>query len=286
MTNIRLLQSGSKRLLESGSNLLLEGTVPTAPKRASVAGFRLRGPLPNVDAHVFAMARLDKLSSRPSRFQTIYLPGGNGNELSWQGGTDTNPSETGDVVRDVVDRGGYHRRLVTLPTDWTWGDSTMVTRIDSMLTYAEANYGFSPPYHLIGVSMGTPCCFNWAINNLDRVRSIACMLPAVDLQDIQDNRAPLYPPPAVQPPSFAYGTTTIPNAYNPAHYAASLSGVPIKLWYSNNDTICNPATVTTFASASGATAVNIGNETSIVPGHGLDTGFVVADVGTFLAAND
>ncbi len=287
MTDIRLLQSGDRRLLESASNFLLEGSLPGAIARACVAAFRTTGPSPIV-AHSLITARLEKVVRPPGRFQFLYLPGGNGNELSWAvGGTTTNPQETNAVVRDLTDRLSYHRRGLSIPTDWTWGDSEMVDRIDTMLAYAETAYDFSPPYHLVAVSMGTPCALNWAVNNLERVRSISCMLPAVDLQDIDTNRAPAYP--AVVPPSDAqaYGTHSIPSAYNPATYAADLSDIPIKLWYSNNDTICNPATVTAFASASGATAVNIGNQSVVgIVGHALDTGFTVADVGDFLLASD
>ncbi len=215
----------------------------------------------------------------------VYLPGGGGVETSWQGGTDTNPSETGDVLRDCTDRLTYHRRVVTLPTDWTWGDDEMITRIDDMFTYAEANYGFDPPYHLIAVSMGTCCAFNWAVNNLDKVQSISCMLPAVDLQDIEDTVIPVYP--AIVAPSVAYGTSSIPSDHDPSDYAASLSDVPIKLWYSTNDTVVHPATVTAFAAASGATLQSIGNQSGgFLVGHGLDSGFVYSQVADWLITND
>ncbi len=293
MTDYRLLQSaGNKRLLENANGYILEGDLvsPVVAGRAHVAGFRLTGPLPNVAAHILATSRMDKLSSRPSYPQVVYLPGGGGNETSWQGGTDTNPNETGDAFRDCAERGGVRRRIITLPTDWTWGDDEMQTRIDDVLTYAEAHYGFQAPYHFVGVSMGCPCAFNWAVNNLDRVRSIAGMLPAVDLQEIVDDgllTTPPFAPPNLYPPNdgTAYGVRP-PDSHNPASFASDLLGTPIKLWYSNNDSIVLPATVTAFAAASGATAVNIGNQTATVPGHGLDTGFTSTDVATFLNAND
>ncbi len=306
MSDYRLLEAApDKRLLENANGYINEGayigdrTTGTLTlsgtksegwgqsiTRPHVAGFRLVGPLPNVAAHILAVSRMDKLSSAPGHHQIVWLPGGNGQETSFQGGTDTNPQEVGDALRDSVERGGYRRRLVTIPTDWTWGDAEMVTRIDDMLTYAEANYGFNPPYHLVGVSMGTTCALNWAKNNLTKTKSISCMLPAVDLQDIEDNRAPAYFP-AVTPPSVAYGTGTIPNAYNPASYGAVLNGTPIKLWYSTNDTICNPGTVTAFATLSGATLNSIGAQAvGGITGHSLDSGFVSTDIATFLAAND
>ncbi len=287
MASYRLLQSHSKRLLENHSGYLLESdNIFSTPRRACVDAFHTAGPLPNVVAHVLAVPRMEKLSAAPSRRQAIYFAGGNGDELSWYGGgTDTNPNEVNQVVLDCVDRLVYRRRIVSLPTDWTWGDDEMITRVDDMLAYAEANYRFAPPYHLVTVSMGACCAFNWAINNLDRVRSIACMLPAVDLQDIEDTVVPVYP--AVVAPSVAYGTSSIPSDHDPSDYAADLSGVPIKLWYSTNDTVVHPATVTAFAAASGATLQSIGNQSGgFLVGHGLNTGLTYSQIGDWLIAND
>ncbi len=291
MASYRLLQSHSKRLLENHSGYLLESdSVFTAPRRACVDAFRTAGPLPNVVNHVLAVPRMEKLSAAPTRRQAIYFAGGNGNELSWYGGgTDTNPNEVNQVVLDATDRLVYRRRVVSLPTDWTWGDDEMQTRVDDLLAYAEANYRFAPPYHLIAVSMGNCCAFNWAINNLDKVRSISGMLPACDMQAmVDDGTLDPYPPPAIYPPdnAVAYGVRP-PDDHNPASYAADLSGVPIKLWYSNNDQVVVPATVTAFAADSGAETVNIGNQSGgALPGHGLNIGFTYSQVGDWLITND
>ncbi len=315
MSDYRLLElAASKRLLENANGYINEGAfigdrttgtltlsgtkvetyhqfIGAVIARAHVAGFRLIGPLPNVAAHILLTSRMEKLSSAPSRHQVVFLAGGGGLETSWQGGSDTNPSEVGDALRDCAERYVYRHRIITLPTNWTWGDDEMITRIDDALTYAEAQYGFNPPYHFVGVSMGTPCAMNWAVNNLDKVRSIACMLPAVNIQEIVDDNLAntgAVAPPNVYPPNHgtAYGVRP-PDSHNPASYAADLSGIPIKLWYSNNDTICLPAEVVSFAADSGAETVNIGNQTVFgIPGHGLDTGFTSTDVATFLTAND
>ncbi len=299
MTDYRLLQQPgtSKRLLENSNGYILEGdlappVLTTLTPRACVAGFRYIGPLPTIAAHNLVVSRMEKLSSAVVRRPVVYLAGGGGDEDSWQGGTDTNPSETGDVLRATADRGVYRHRIITLPTNWTWGDDEMITRIDDVLTYAEANYGFDPPYHLVGVSMGTPCAMNWAVNNLDKVQSIACMLPAVNIQEIVDDalaNTPPVAPPNVYPPNHgtAYGVRP-PDDHNPASYAADLSGVPMKLWYSNNDTICLPAEVVSFAADSGAETVNIGDQAPFlgIAGHNLAQGFTATDVATFLTAND
>ncbi len=298
MTDYRLLQQPgtSKRLLENTNGYLLEGDLAapvlgTITARPQVAGFRFSGPAPNVEDHILAVSRMEKLSSVPTYKQAVYLPGGGGLETSWQGGTDTNPLEVNEVVRDCVDRGIRRHRLVTIPTDWTWGDAEMNTRIDDMLTYAEANYGFSPPYHLIGVSMGTLCALNWAVRNLDLVASLSLMLGVVNPQGMTDGRLtggtghPNLEPPVVDP-TVAYAGA-VPDAYNPLDRAAEYAGVPIKMWQSNNDSVAYLSEATAFAAINGATIVNIGNQSGgAIFGHGLDSGFTFSQVGDWLIAND
>ncbi len=268
-----------------------------SPAGACVAAFHDTGPLPNVANHHLLISRMGKLVVPPTLPPVIYLPGGGGLETSWQDGTSTNPNAGGDALRGCIDHGYYRRRGISLPTDWTWGNDTMQTRIDDVLTYAEAHYNFAPPYHLVGASMGTTCALNWAINNLDKVQSIACMLPAVNIQEIvDDGLADTFPvgPPNVYPPDdpVAYGVRP-PDDHNPASYATDLVDVPIKLWYSSNDSICLPAEVVSFAADSGAETVNCGSQSGFVgvPGHnlGFDPGHLLwhpNEVTNFLAAHE
>ncbi len=297
MTDYRFLeQPGTwKRLLENSNGYLLEGdlaapVLSTLPARPCIAAFRLPGPAPNVEDHCLVVSRMEKLSSVPSYKQVVYLPGGGGLETSWQGGTDTNPLEVNEVVRDCSDRGLHRRRLVTLPTDYTWGDAEMNTRVDDMLAYAESNYGFAPPYHLVGVSMGTLCCLNWAVRNLSLVASISLMLGMVNPQGFTDGRltggtghANLEPP--IVDPTVAYGGA-VPDAYNPLDRASEYT-VPIKMWQSSDDSVCYLSEATAFAAVNGATIVNIGPQgAGAIFGHGLNSGFTFSQVGDWLIAND
>jgi hypothetical protein len=50
----------------------------------------------------------------------------------------------------------------------------------------------------------------------------------------------------------------VPDASCPAKNTASFTGFPIKVWYTSDDPVCIPSVVTTFASAVGATTVNLG----------------------------
>jgi pimeloyl-ACP methyl ester carboxylesterase len=289
----RLLSNGSKRLLEDGGSFLLEGEVAGIARRPAVASFRRLGPLPDITAHMLLMARMDKPQVRPlaTNHQVVYMPGGGGLEDSWMTDTSTNPAGPDDVLRDCTDRGVHRRRIVSLPTDYTWGDAEMNTRVDSMLAFCEANYLFRPPYHLVGASMGTLCCLNWAVRNPTKVASVSLMLPLVNPQLLDtDGRLTggghhVYAPPIILP-HVAYGGA-VPNAYNPLSRASDFTGLGIKMWASNDDEVCFISEATSFAAANDAVLHNIGNQgNTLIYGHSLSSGFVASEVHDWLIAND
>lgn len=247
---------------------------------------RLSGAYEVGQSHMALRGRKDKGSG--TAVGAIYAAGGGGTETSWQGGTATNPNEAGQAIESACDRPNWQPgyRVVTFAPEWTWGNDTAITRISDLWTYAQANHGFSASkVHLFGVSMGGPCVLNWAKANPTKVASIALCLPAVDIQDIEDNgRATTISVPA---PSTAFGNARPDNAHTPARNAASFSGMPMKIWYSTNDTVCVPSTVTTFAAGCGATLQSLGDQLpAIAPvGHGLSSGFDVASVAAFFDAH-
>jgi hypothetical protein len=297
--SFRLTQNGGKRLTQDGGRRLLQGDAVVL-YRPRFRAKRFTGPSPDVAAHFLGMSRMDKFPGVTRTTPLFYLSGGGGIETSWQGGTVTNPNVGGDSLRLCTDRPSHRRRWVSFPVNWSWGNDDWQDSMDSMVAYAEANYGFEPPYHLLCASMGAACGFNWAANNLDKVKAIAGLIPALDIQEIVDDSLvgtpPVPGPPTVIPPddAQAYGTRP-PNSHNPADNAHLFNGViPIKLWYSNNDAICKPANVAPFVSASGATAVNCGNQTGFIgiPGHNLAHSttspdpFNAIDVADFFAQHD
>lgn len=215
----------------------------------------------------------------------IYVPGGAGTESSFkQIGSITNPNQLLFVVRNAVN--GVRsvirpKRAVSIASDWTWGNDTVIDRIDDVWAYAIANHGFRDDLvHLIGASMGAPCVLNWAARNVDSVASISVAIGAVDIQDIENNDRVV--PYSLPEPKSAYGGSGPPNDHNPADQTAELAplGEKIKMWQSNNDSICLIGPAEDFADATGAQLVNIGNQTGFigVPGHALVSGFDPDDV--------
>lgn len=228
--------------------------------------------------HMFCCGRRHKTADEA--VGVIYAPGGGGLETSWQVASATNPNEVNEVIQQVTDRPGWTPgyRLTTFASNWTWGNDTVIQQISDLYAYSQSHHAFSSTkVHLLGVSMGTTCVLNWAKDNPTKVASIACLLPAVDIQDIEDhNRATAIPIPA---PSTAYGNSRPPDNRTPARNGSSYLSIPVKLWYSTNDSICIPSAVTTFAAASGAELVSIGNQSGgAIAGHGLNQGFDTGSV--------
>lgn len=294
MTSFRLLQDGtSKRLLEDGTSFRLLEQDTQVEYRPRVRAIRYTGPT-GVAAHIVGCARNDRFpAGAPFASPMIYFPGGGGLETSWQDGDNTNPNEAGDALRIATDRPYHLRRFVTLPTDYTWGNSAMMDRIDAMLSYAESTYGFTAPYHLVGASMGTVVALNWAVRNPTKVASVALMLGLVNLRGFTDGRLtggtghPNLEPPIVDPTDAQAYNGTVPTAYNPLSRASEYAGMPIKMWQSNNDSICYLSEATAFAADNDAQIVNIGDQTGgFIYGHGLNSGFRPADVSDFCAAHD
>lgn len=238
--------------------------------------------------HVFGAPR--KLLGNGTAVGTIYAAGGGGTATSWQtSGTATNPQETNELVEAVVDRTpGWDPayRMCSFATDWTWGNDTAIDRIQNLYTYAQANHGYSNlKVHLIAVSMGCTCVLNWAYTYPNRVASISILLPAVDIRDIEANgRATAVNIPA---PSTAFGDVDPPVDHNPASHPGAYKDMPVKIWYSTNDTICVPDTVTAFGAACGAEMVSLGDQPPQIgiPGHSLNAGFDPISVREWLDEN-
>lgn len=165
-----------------------------------------------------------------------------------------------------------------------WGNTESRARFTDLRTYAQSTLGFaSGKVHLFGLSAGSLAALRWAMANPSLVQSIAVVLPAVDPQDIYD-----------RDPASAGITASMNTAYsgrpvdaeNPSKNTASFSGIPIKMWYSENDPICLPAKVTAFASATGASTVSLGTQSGgAITGHSIN-GIDPSQIANWIKAND
>lgn len=142
-------------------------------------------------------------------------------------------------------------------TGTTWGNDTSITRVGQLITWLTGRGAPSTKYLLYGVSMGSLVLLNWARANASQVAAYAGVIPAVDLADLHDFNRGGYAAEIETAYGGAAGYTAAVATHNPATATASFT-FPVRVWYSTNDPVCIPSTATTFASATGGTAVPIG----------------------------
>lgn len=224
---------------------------------------------PGTEIHNIFYHRLDPLS--PSAKTGVILAHG------FFGNGDSFNVDTGDgPFRELVERIVMYK-IPTIATDLgggsTWGNETLVSRLNTTITYFNAITGArTDRVILLGVSMGAASVLNWIRNwantgagsgndfaNRNKVAAVVLLAPSVDLQDIvNNNRGGLGGAVSGAYSGYTGGWATQAPTANPANYASGYASVPIRIWYSTNDSICVPATITAFATGSGATLTSLG----------------------------
>jgi dienelactone hydrolase len=138
-------------------------------------------------------------------------------------------------------------------TSDVWGNSTGMGRMDDSWAWLKnANGGGAKTDKaiLVGGSMGGLMAVNWASRNPTLVAAIVLVIPALDLQDIYVNDRG----PGLQAEiQAAYGGAPDYATRSPMNLAASLTGIPTKIWYSTNDPVTpSVGTNATFAASVGS----------------------------------
>lgn len=203
-----------------------------------------------------------------SRKGCLVLYGRGGDQDSW-----FTYDDSGREIRDITDR---DIPVASCATGVLWGNSTQRTNMSTLKTNAQTSLFAAGKVHLMGASAGGLAALNWAKNNPTLVQSISLVIPVIDVQYVHTNNIGGF----ASEINTAYGGAPA-DADCPAKYAANLAGIPIKIWYSTDDTYTLAATTTTFASASGATAVSMG-----AIAHSWTTPGLGISIGNFIREND
>lgn len=129
----------------------------------------------------------------------------------------------------------------------TWANDVALAAVDAAVLALHDEMGAkTDKVVLMGYSMGGACSMAWARAHPDRVACMALINPVSDINDIWIG------PPAGRgslAPGIdaAYGGTwsnaTYGALHNPVLFASQLSGIPMQIWYSLDDTIVRPFTV-------------------------------------------
>lgn len=149
----------------------------------------------------------------------------------------------------------------------TWGNSASQTKMGDAKAYMQAApvSAKAGPVLLYGGSMGTLTALNYTLANPSNVLAVAAILPAVSLQSLRDNAAYTASVEAAYGGNAGYLAALA--THSPLVRAAEFAslGIPMKLWYSTDDTVVIPSTVTDFAAASGASLQSMGATAHTVP---------------------
>lgn len=142
-----------------------------------------------------------------------------------------------------------------------WGNATTTTRIGEAWTYVKAITGCKTDKFVgIGVSKGFTAMANYTRANPANVAALVGIVPAVNVSDIYDNSRPLASQAEINAayPSggWAANKATRDPALNIA--TAASQAIPTKLIYGTSDTTTLASTITSYATAVGATAVSKG----------------------------
>lgn len=209
----------------------------------------------------------------------IYKDGARKGIIGMPGNTYTEafyPDTMGSYMWDLIDP--FQIPLASTAQSTTWGNDAKVGHMGTLLTNAQSSLFASGKVHLLGGSAGATSCLRFAKANPTLVQSLALFIPAVDIQFIYDTNPGGFG--FDSQISTAYGGRPS-DAQNPATSTPSFTSFPIKIWYSDNDPICTPSSISTFAAAVGATTVSMGSL-----GHGYGPPLSGRSIGAFFAAND
>lgn len=119
----------------------------------------------------------------------------------------------------------------------TFGNDASMEAADDALDYLAASWFSVEPVILIGASMGACTALNYAKRHPTRVKAVACVIPATDIDWLRQNgSAPLPADIDASYPPTGWSQATYGADHNPITFAASLDAdLPIKLWYAPDD---------------------------------------------------
>lgn len=152
----------------------------------------------------------------------------------------------------------------TITTDFggghTWGNDTVLTRFDSILSWAASNLPgvTTSSVYIWGSSMGNWTALRCAADRSSQVRAVVANVPVCDINDIR-NRNALGARANIDAAWGVTYPTALPSNADLLTRAqgGALAGLPWKAFSSSGDTVCPPSTVTAMVSAIGATASNV-----------------------------
>jgi alpha/beta hydrolase fold len=169
----------------------------------------------------------------------------------------------------------------------TWGNDFVMTRITQQVAYAQgAMGGKSDKVIMFGFSMGGLNAINWASRNPSKVAALVLVCPVLNLVAFHDTNRGGYQANIESAYTNLAGYNAAVAGRDPMQIAAAggLAGIPIKIWYSTDDTLSLPTEVDPFITAVSAIggAGPISKSSMGAGGH-LLTPAPSSEIGAFIA---
>lgn len=177
----------------------------------------------------------------------------------------------GKVARALA-KAGYCVLVIDAGGKRAWGNDTARQRITDAINWARTNFPAASASKLpllFGISMGGLTALNYARDHT--VAGVATAIAAVNLANLHDTNLGGFAAEIETAYGGAGGYTAAVPTHNPLSYAASLSGIPIKTWYTSDDSVTSVADAQSFCSLAQCEAINMGvGGHTIVPLDPLD----------------
>lgn len=162
----------------------------------------------------------------------------------------------GHVTQKLAEA-GFPVVSATMSSTASWGNTAARTAVGTTRTTAISTYAAQDaPVGILASSMGTLSGLGYAKDNPANVGAFCSAVPVVDLSDIYALRAD-YQAEITTAHTDASGYAAYLASENPSSHTGSFD-LPVQLHYASNDPNITPSTVTSFASAVGGEAINLG----------------------------
>jgi alpha-beta hydrolase superfamily lysophospholipase len=135
-----------------------------------------------------------------------------------------------------------------------WGNDASRTKVDEHIAYATGGE-FNAKVDkvaLLGTSMGALHLLGWARANPSKVAAIALLYPAVDLQWVHDNGAAADTEAAFGGSLASFNTAVA--SHDPMVNPQDFQQFPIRVWYSDSDSVVSTARQRAWITPAGASA--------------------------------
>src|SRR5438270_1760991 len=151
-----------------------------------------------------------------------------------------------------------------------WGNDTAQSRLTDAIAFAQSQTrAKTDKVILLGVSMGGLLASNWARSNASKISALGVFYPAANLQAVHDGTGGAGAGGAASTETAYGGSLASFNAavtaHDPAQNTAAYKsfGIPMKMWYSDSDTVVGTANQQNFANGIGSAL-----QTYVMPGAG------------------